>query len=197
MGFRFHKSRSIIPGVRLNLSKSGLSLSLGPQGARLNIGPKGVRTTLGVPGTGVSHVTQKSWAALSEAWKTEPVRQAPGIDLSAMPDDQARTAFVRLLAASPLAEVQQQREAFDAYLKDHPGEIPEAQITALRQLYADEIARKSVLPPSTQQLLPPGAGEDRDYGGMFSRAKPILAAFWPFILAVVILAILVLTGAIR
>ncbi|WP_421723909.1 DUF4236 domain-containing protein [Bauldia sp.] len=54
MAFRFRQSAKIMPGVRLNLSKSGVSVSLGGKGVRHNIGPKGSRTTVGIPGSGVS-----------------------------------------------------------------------------------------------------------------------------------------------
>ncbi len=54
MGFRFRRSVKLIPGVRLNLSKSGASVSLGSRGLRYTIGPKGNRTTVGLPGTGLS-----------------------------------------------------------------------------------------------------------------------------------------------
>lgn len=58
MGFRFRRSVRIMPGVRLNFSKSGVSTSLGPRGATINIGPKGVKKTVGLPGTGLSHTSQ-------------------------------------------------------------------------------------------------------------------------------------------
>jgi hypothetical protein len=63
---RFHRSMKIIPGVRLNMSKSGPSVSLGVPGARLNIGTQGVRTTVGIPGTGASIIDRKSWKSLEE-----------------------------------------------------------------------------------------------------------------------------------
>lgn len=55
MPFRFQKRISILPGVRINLSKSGASASLGPRGADVNIGPHGVTTNAGIPGTGLSY----------------------------------------------------------------------------------------------------------------------------------------------
>ena len=56
MGLRFRKIFSIIPGVRLNVSKSGVSTSLGGHGATVNVGTSGKRTvTLGIPGTGLSY----------------------------------------------------------------------------------------------------------------------------------------------
>jgi len=57
MGFRFRRSIRIAPGVRLNLSKSGVSTSIGGRGATINIGPKGTRHTVGLPGTGLSYST--------------------------------------------------------------------------------------------------------------------------------------------
>ena len=55
MGFRFHRSVRILPGVRLNFSKSGVSTSIGTRGAWLTFGRKGTRTTVGLPGTGISY----------------------------------------------------------------------------------------------------------------------------------------------
>lgn len=55
MGVRFHRVLSILPGLRINLSKSGLSTSVGPRGADVNIGRHGVTTNAGIPGTGVSY----------------------------------------------------------------------------------------------------------------------------------------------
>ncbi len=57
MGFRFSKRIKIIPGVSLNLSKSGVSVSAGVRGAKVTVGKNGVRQTIGIPGTGISHTT--------------------------------------------------------------------------------------------------------------------------------------------
>ncbi|MBY0558991.1 DUF4236 domain-containing protein [Hyphomicrobium sp.] len=58
--FRFRKTISILPGVRINLSKTGVSGSLGGNGATLNVGKKGEQVTLGIPGTGLSYRTPLS-----------------------------------------------------------------------------------------------------------------------------------------
>lgn len=55
MGFRFRRSIKLFPGVRLNLSKSGVSTSVGVPGATVNVGRRGVRRTVGLPGTGISY----------------------------------------------------------------------------------------------------------------------------------------------
>ena len=60
VGFRFRRSVKILPGIRLNFSKSGISTSLGGRGASINIGPKGTRKTVGLPGTGLSYSTFSS-----------------------------------------------------------------------------------------------------------------------------------------
>jgi hypothetical protein len=53
--FRFRKSFNVLPGVHVNLSKSGVSTSLGGRGATLNVGHGQRTVTLGVPGTGLSY----------------------------------------------------------------------------------------------------------------------------------------------
>ena len=54
MGFRLRKSIKIAPGIRLNLSKSGISASFGKQGASVNVGTRGTYANLGIPGSGMS-----------------------------------------------------------------------------------------------------------------------------------------------
>jgi hypothetical protein len=61
MGFRFRKSIKIAPGVRINLTKKGISsLSVGKRGATVNVGKKGTRGTVGLPGSGLSYSSYKS-----------------------------------------------------------------------------------------------------------------------------------------
>lgn len=60
MGFRFQRRFTILPGVVLNFSKSGVSLSLGPRGAKYTLSTKGHRGTIGIPGTGMSYSKYKS-----------------------------------------------------------------------------------------------------------------------------------------
>lgn len=55
--FRFRKTISILPGVRINLSKTGVSSSIGGNGATVNVGKNGPMVTLGIPGTGLSYRT--------------------------------------------------------------------------------------------------------------------------------------------
>lgn len=59
MGWSLHKAVTILPGVRINVSKSGLGLSLGWPPFVFSIGPRGTRTTVGIPGTGLSWVSSQ------------------------------------------------------------------------------------------------------------------------------------------
>lgn len=59
---RFRKSIKIMPGVRVNLSKSGVSTSIGGRGATVNVSKRGLRSTLSVPGTGLSWSSTSGWA---------------------------------------------------------------------------------------------------------------------------------------
>lgn len=55
---RFRKSIKILPGVKINLSGSGISTSVGPKGATINLKPgRKTRFTAGIPGTGLSQST--------------------------------------------------------------------------------------------------------------------------------------------
>lgn len=56
MGLRFHKKIKILPGVDINLSKSGIGLSVGTKGAKVSVNPKGdVYGNVSIPGTGISY----------------------------------------------------------------------------------------------------------------------------------------------
>ncbi len=56
MPVRFRKTIKILPGVRMNLSKGGVSFTFGSKGYHVNVGKRGVRQTVGIPGTGLSYV---------------------------------------------------------------------------------------------------------------------------------------------
>src|ERR1700720_1997362 len=55
MGFRFHRSIKLFPGLRLNVGKRGISASIGVRGAHVTFGKTGTRTTVGLPGSGLSY----------------------------------------------------------------------------------------------------------------------------------------------
>lgn len=54
MGWRFRKSFSPLPGVRITLSPRGLSTSIGVGPLRATLGPQGPAITTRIPGTGIA-----------------------------------------------------------------------------------------------------------------------------------------------
>jgi hypothetical protein len=69
MPLRFWRRIRIIPGLRMNLSRSGVSLSVGRKGMWYTAGPRGQRATLGLPGTGLF---------LTEHYPNQPATKGPG-----------------------------------------------------------------------------------------------------------------------
>lgn len=86
MGFRLHRSMKLFPGVRLNLSKSGLGLSLGIPGAHLSLNPKyGTRATMGIPGTGLSYSQKIGGTKPQKSPPQVPVSEAAGAPVVTCP----------------------------------------------------------------------------------------------------------------
>ena len=54
MTFRFRSSIKILPGIRLNFGKRGISTSIGVRGAHITFGKTGTHTAVGLPGSGMS-----------------------------------------------------------------------------------------------------------------------------------------------
>jgi hypothetical protein len=54
---RFRRTFKILPGVKVNVSKGGISVSVGTRGFHLTFGRHGVRQTVGIPGSGLSETS--------------------------------------------------------------------------------------------------------------------------------------------
>lgn len=54
MAFRFHKRIKILPGLRLNVGKTGISSTVGRRGLSVTSGKRGTYLNTGLPGTGLS-----------------------------------------------------------------------------------------------------------------------------------------------
>lgn len=70
MGLYYRKRIKLLPGVRLNLSKSGASLSVGRRGASMNFGKRGTYMNAGIPGTGIYSRTR-----ISQSSKQPPIKE--------------------------------------------------------------------------------------------------------------------------
>lgn len=73
MGFRFRKGIRIASGLRLNITKRGISsLSVGGKGLTYNIGKKGTRATGGLPGTGLSYSEYSAYEGKEQSERIDP-----------------------------------------------------------------------------------------------------------------------------
>lgn len=98
MGYRLWRRVQIIPGVRMNLSKSGASLSFGVRGAHYTVGPRGRRVTLGLPGTGLYYTQQASNRTRT---RRSPRPQPTPLPSPVRPQDQLRLGFFKRLVTPP------------------------------------------------------------------------------------------------
>ena len=57
MPVRFRRTFTLLPGVKVNVSKGGMSITVGTKGFHLNFSKHGVRQTTGLPGSGISHTS--------------------------------------------------------------------------------------------------------------------------------------------
>ncbi|MFR9136557.1 MAG: DUF4236 domain-containing protein [Gemmiger formicilis] len=61
MGFRFHKSVKLLPGLRLNLNKKSISLSAGGKHLGVTVNSRGgVSGRVSAPGTGLSYTVRSN-----------------------------------------------------------------------------------------------------------------------------------------
>ncbi|HDL5279992.1 TPA: DUF4236 domain-containing protein [Mannheimia haemolytica] len=75
--FSFRKRIKVLPGITLNLSRSGISTTLGARGASVNVGDKGVFLNTGIPGTGIYN--RQKILSLSKD-NSDEINSALGID---------------------------------------------------------------------------------------------------------------------
>jgi len=116
MGWRFRHSFKVIPGVRLNLSKSGLSASFGAAPFTLNVGAKGAHATASIPGTGISyrqHLASTQHAQLHSRFPPAlmpvdiPPHKAPlqSNPVSKLPIEQVQSGSTELMTSESLKEL--------------------------------------------------------------------------------------------
>ncbi|HEY3763794.1 MAG TPA: DUF4236 domain-containing protein [Gaiellales bacterium] len=84
MGYlRARRSVRLGPGVKLNLTKRGVSLTAGTRGAHYTVSTTGRRTrTVGLPGTGISYVDSRRGGS-GKARSTRPARPARVVPVAA------------------------------------------------------------------------------------------------------------------
>lgn len=127
MGWRFRQSFTVIPGLRLNLSKSGLSASIGGTPLTLNVGPRGITETASLPGTGFSYRHHFSNPSNPQPPISSPAPQPISLPLipalssdfiNAAPVVEIHSASTELLTSDTLKQVKQLvQDAYQQHLE--------------------------------------------------------------------------------
>ena len=165
MTLRFFKRIRLLPGLSLNLSKSGASLSFGGRGLRHTIGPRGSRTTLGLPGTGLSYSftgKKPSSNAKPRATRAQP---APVTKAAA---ERSAEGFLRAIIAFQAED--------GPHALEHLNDVPSAADTDwLRGMIHLQMCDWALAKPAFEKALrKPG-----DLGRLFAQEQISLAADWP------------------
>ena len=159
MGLRFRHSFELFPGVRLNLSGSGITASFGIDGATVNVGSHGVRSTMGIPGTGVSFTTNHTPTQPRQPLPPPPVYMPPAYQMreigSASVEQLTSHSLVEL--RDMIAAARSQRGEIDSDLKEarslldrDAAELDKRQRSILRWFQKRRIAELEESVPDTE-----------------------------------------------
>ena len=78
MSIRFRRSIKIAPGVKVNLTKTGVGMTVGPRGAHYSVHSSGrVTRSVGLPGTGLYYQSRTSVQKAPSVNKAPSVQKAP------------------------------------------------------------------------------------------------------------------------
>ena len=105
MGLRFRKSITILPGVKLNLGKTGASVSVGVKGLHANIHTSGkVTGTASLPGTGISYQKSKNIKTVIKDLKkrSEAKAEAKAAEAAAIEAEEAAALAAGAAAAGAI-----------------------------------------------------------------------------------------------
>ncbi len=144
MSWRFRQSFKILPGLKLNLSKSGLSASIGSAPCTLNLGPRGPYGTASIPGTGISfrqHLSGQSHPQFPadssdllgsrepDEFPSLPPQSPPALESILPPMREIRSGSTELLTSESLKEL---KRLIQTAYEEHE-EISSQLITAKRE----------------------------------------------------------------
>jgi len=153
MGWRFRHSFKVIPGVRLNLSKTGLSASIGGGPFTMNVGTRGVYGTASLPGSGISY-RQKLGGSASRhpdvpSFPSPASRSFPsliptpptihGPSVPAMPMQEVHSASTELLTSESLKEL---KKVIQTACEEHEDINGQLQLARQEKETANQLYRK-------------------------------------------------------
>lgn len=182
MTLRFRQSFTLFPGVRLNVSRSGISTSIGVPGATLNLSARGARATVGIPGSGLSYSADlfpspprgsPEPVGAGPPYGSEPPslspQAAPPVYLPAEEMRQISSASVEVLTSESLkplrdmiAKARQQQAEVEADLRDAraehanlSNELERRSRSLFRIFYRRRIAELQAAVPTAQAEVEP------------------------------------------
>ncbi len=142
MALRFRKSVKLAPGIRMNLSASGLSASLGPRGASVGIGKRGTFLNTGIPGTGLyARQSLASGGSSRASSKAAAPAEKSNIKLTVAVEDDGTINFTDAagnpVAADLIDEAKKQKgDAIKAMIQDACDTINQ-RVEAVAELHLD------------------------------------------------------------
>lgn len=138
MAIRFRKSLKLAPGVRMNLSGSGVSWTLGPRGASVGIGKRGTYLNTGIPHTGLYARQSLTGGKSDRAAQPRPNAQV-ALTVSVENDGTltSRDSEGHPVSETLIGEAKKQQGAAIKELIQRACEGVNSQATALGQLHHD------------------------------------------------------------
>jgi hypothetical protein len=122
MSWRFRKTFKVLPGVKLNLTRHGLSATLGAAPFSISVGPRGVYRNVHIPGTGIWDRQRIGGPSSQRSGTQPPIADAggptipslpPSIPVSPSPATEIHSASTELLTSESLEHLR--RLLTDAY----------------------------------------------------------------------------------
>lgn len=173
MGLRFRKSITILPGVKLNLGKTGVSLSVGTTGLHANIHSSGkVTGTASLPGTGISYQKSKNIKTL---WKDRKKKKEEKAAEEAAAEEAAAatTAAAAAIAEEPLPEAAPAAEAVPAETPAfQPAQLTDDALRNIHKAFDDTVDWLEV----SQSETPPDESYNPDMWAYYHEKAPAILA---------------------
>lgn len=135
MGWRFRKSFSPIPGLRLTFSPRGISTSVGAGPLRFTVGPQGPAVTARIPGTGISFRQPLGTSGSTSKRSVDPHHIPPGIDVTSLtnqPVTEVHSGATETLTSLGLAAVKELLVRAQEERANLLPELREAEVIATR-----------------------------------------------------------------
>ena len=161
MGLRFRQSFQLFPGVRLNISGSGVSASFGIPGGTVNVGPGGIRSSVGIPGSGLSYRHQHWTPSKSE-------KSRPG---HGMQSDPGPPSIPRYTPAYAYQQMFQMREINSASIEN----LTSHSLIELRDLIAQARSQKQEV---AEDLKEARGVHERDTADLDRRQRSLFRMFY-------------------